>query len=88
MIALVIAFLDVFGRRFRDAGPIGRFLAANAYTVYLVHQTVLLFFHALLLRVPVPTALKLAVSACCAAVFSLGISAGLRALPFAKRVLG
>ncbi len=88
LIALNIAFLELFATRFKKPGQLQSVLAANAYTVYLVHQTVLLFANAALLPVPIPTVLKLLASAIFAVMMSLALSMGLRRLPRAKAVLG
>ena len=88
LIAAMIFLLHLFRTRFSQTGPLLGFMAANVYTVYIVHQTVLYAANIGLLSVPLPSIVKFFVAAAVTIPLSVLVSALLRRLPGAMRVLG
>ncbi len=88
MVAITIFLLKFFREKFNRTGTLANKMAASAYTVYIIHQTVLFGLNILFLPVAIPSFVKfLAVSLIGVPVCFL-LSFAIRKLPYAKRVLG
>jgi surface polysaccharide O-acyltransferase-like enzyme len=88
MVGVIVYLLYFFRERLSRAGSLAQSMAANVYTVYIIHQTILVALHIIMLRVQIPTILKfLTVSAIAVPVCFL-LSDLIRRIPYAKRVLG
>lgn len=88
LIAAMIFLLHLFRTYFNGGGRVLAFLAANVYTAYIVHQTILYGANIGLLTVELPSAVKFFVAAAIAIPLSFLVSALIRRLPGATRVLG
>ena len=87
-IAVLTFLLYFFRERFSGSSPLLRSMAASVYTVYIIHQTVLIAFHVLFLPVGIPTILKFLVVSLIAVPLCFGLAVLIRRIPYAKRVLG
>ena len=88
MVAIIVFLLYYFRERFNRAGPTARSMSANVYTVYIIHQTVLVALHILMLPVPIPTIGKFVIVSAIAVPVCFLLSGLVRRIPYAKRVLG
>lgn len=88
LIAALIFLLHLFRTRLNQTGPWLTFMAANVYTVYIVHQTVLYAVNLALLDVDLPSIVKFFVAAATTIPLSFLVSMLIRRLPSATRVLG
>lgn len=88
LMAAMIFLLHLFRTRFNQAGPRLRFMAANVYTVYIIHQTLLYAVNIGLLGVDLPSIVKFFVAAALTMPLAFLGSAFIRRLPGATRVLG
>ncbi len=87
-LAALTYLLHLFRTRFNQAGPRLRSAAANVYTVYIIHQTVVIALNVLFLEVNVPTILKLVIVAAIAIPVCFALAGLIRKIPYAQRVLG
>lgn len=87
-IAVLTFLLYTFRERFNQTGPRARFMAASVYTVYIVHQTVVIALNVLLLPVSIPTIVKFLVVSLIAVPVCFVLAGLIRKLPYADRVLG
>lgn len=88
LIGITLYLLYFFRERFNHANEVTKFLAGSAYTVYIIHQTILFVAQTLLLPIEIHTVLKFFISSVVTVVVSLLISIPLRRIPFANKVLG
>jgi len=88
LIGITLYLLYFFRERFNQSKEGTKFLAGNAFTVYIIHQTILFATQTLLLPIEIHTVLKFFISSVVTVVVSLLISIPLRRIPFANRVLG
>ncbi|MCE7990107.1 MAG: hypothetical protein DYG89_53865 [Caldilinea sp. CFX5] len=88
MVAALIFLVYLFRTRFNQAGPLLIFLAANVYTVYIIHQTILYGVNIGLLALPWPSIVKFFVAAVVTIPVCFLVSALIRRLPGATRILG
>jgi surface polysaccharide O-acyltransferase-like enzyme len=63
-------------------------MAGNVYTVYIIHLTLLWILNIIFLSVDIPTILKFFIVSLIAIPVSFALSALIRKIPYAKRVLG
>jgi fucose 4-O-acetylase-like acetyltransferase len=85
----VLTFLFwVFRERLDGSSALLRRLAGSVYTVYILHQTVLIAGNILLLPVAIPTILKFVVVSLVAVPACFGLADLVRRIPGARRVLG
>lgn len=84
---LIPALLWIFSRWFNDQGPVTGAMAADSYTVYIIHPLVLVSISVACVGILLPQEIKftLVLLLTIAAAFALGHL--IRALPGAKRVL-
>jgi membrane-bound acyltransferase YfiQ involved in biofilm formation len=87
-ISITVFLLYFFRERFNQAGPFMRAMAANVYTVYIIHQTVLITFNVLFLPVDIPTILKFPIVSLIVVPLCFSLATLIRKLPYADRVLG
>lgn len=88
MFAVIVFLLYYFRERFNQAGPLAKSMAANVFTVYIVHQTVLTALNILLLDVSIPTIVKFFIVGIIAVPVCFVLSSLIRRIPYTKRVLG
>jgi surface polysaccharide O-acyltransferase-like enzyme len=88
MVGIIVFLLYYFRERFNRAGPTARSMAANVYTVYIIHQTILVALHILMLSVPIPTIVKFVIVSAIAVPVCFLLSSLIRRIPYARRVLG
>jgi glucan biosynthesis protein C len=89
MIGIIVFLLLYFFReRFNRAGPLAKSMAANVYTVYIVHQTILIALNIAFLSVGIPTIVKFLLVGLLAVPICFVLSSLIRRIPYAKRVLG
>ena len=87
-IAVLTFLLYFFRERFSGSSPLLRSMAASVYTVYIIHQTVLIAFNVLFLPVGIPTILKFLIISLIVVPLCFGLAVLIRRIPYAKRVLG
>lgn len=88
MVAALIFLVHLFRTRLNQTGPILTFLAANVYTVYIIHQTILYGVNIGLLALPWPSIVKFFVAVALTVPLCFAVSALIRRLPGATRILG
>jgi glucan biosynthesis protein C len=88
LVAVVVFLLYFFRERLSKAGPLARSMAANVYTVYIIHQTILFLLHSLALTIDIPTVLKFVIVGLIAVPLCFVLSTLIRRIPYARRVLG
>jgi glucans biosynthesis protein C len=88
LIAVLTFLLYFFRERFSGSSPLLRSMAGSVYTVYIIHQTVLVAFNVLFLPVGIPTILKFLIVSLIVAPLCFGLAVLIRRIPYAKRVLG
>lgn len=88
LIAVVTFLLYFFRERLNGTSPLLRSMAASVYTIYIIHQTVLIALHVLFLPVDIPTILKFLVVSLIAVPLCFGLAVLIRRIPYAKQVLG
>jgi len=87
-LAVLTFLLYYFREHFSQAGPWGISMAANVYTVYIIHQTVLITMNILFLPVGIPTILKFVVVSLITVPLCFWLAGLVCMIPYAKRVLG
>ncbi len=87
-VAVPTFLLYFFRERLSRPSPLLRSMAASAYTVYIIHQTVLIAFNVLFLPVAIPTILKFLIVSLIVVPLCFWFAALIRRIPYAKRVLG
>lgn len=87
-VGIAIFMIYLFRERLNTTSKFTRFLAANAFSVYIIHQTVLYFLQALGLLVELPATLKFIIISLIAVPLCFFLSDLIRRIPCAKRVLG
>jgi surface polysaccharide O-acyltransferase-like enzyme len=88
MVGITVYLLYYFRERLNRTSPLARSMAANVYTVYIIHQTVLYLIQVPMLAVKVPTILKFVIVSLIAVPVCFVLSSLIRKIPYAKRVLG
>ncbi|MBV7339080.1 acyltransferase family protein [Chloroflexi bacterium TSY] len=88
MIAMLIVLLYLFRTCFNRSNPLLQMMAANAYTVYIIHATVLYAVNIGLLSVAWPSILKFFVAGAITVSVCFLLSILIRRLPGATKVLG
>lgn len=88
LMAAMIFLIHLFRTRFNQAGSWLSLFAANVYTVYIIHQTILYAVNIGLLGVDLPSIVKFFVAAVITIPVCFLLSALIRRLPMATRVLG
>ncbi len=88
MISIACWMLCTFNAKYNRTSNILQWLSGTAYTVYIVHQTVLIALHILLHDNPAASTLKFFIVAGIAISLCFGTSDVLRRIPWTRRVLG
>jgi surface polysaccharide O-acyltransferase-like enzyme len=88
LIAVLTFILYFFRERITQAGRMERALAASVYTVYIIHQTVVIAIDIFFVPLSMPPALKFALVAIIALPLCFGLGMLIRKIPGAQRVLG
>ncbi|MCD0445447.1 acyltransferase family protein [Glycomyces sp. A-F 0318] len=83
----ILLLLGVFQRWFNGSGPLGRFLSANAYAVYLLHAPIIVGVVAVLGPVELAPVLKFALGFAIAAPLSWLAAAAIRKVKAVRAVL-
>ncbi len=88
MVGIIIFLLYVFRERLNEAGPIAKSMAANVYTVYIIHQTILYALQISMFSVYIPTIVKFFIVPLIAVPLCFMLGSLIRMIPYTKRVLG
>ncbi len=89
LIGILIWLLYVFRERITYHGRLSKALAANVYTVYIIHQPILIALNVALLSIAIPTTVKFILASFLAVFLCFTLSHFIiRRIPYAKRVLG
>jgi glucans biosynthesis protein C len=88
LISSLIFLLYFFRERFNRSSPLLHSMAASVFTVYIIHQTVLITFNVLFLPVGIPTISKFFIVSLIVLPLCFGLAVLIRKIPYAKRVLG
>jgi glucan biosynthesis protein C len=84
---MVVGLLVLFRKRFNQQGALAKAMSAAAYTVYIIHQPVLIFLGLALSGIRLPHLLKFALVAPVAVALSFLPAHYIRKLPFARSIL-
>ncbi len=88
MIGIIVFLLYFFRERLNKTGLVTKSMAANVYTVYIIHQTIVIALHILMLSINIPTIMKFFIVSLIAVPLCFTLSTLIRRIPYAKRVLG
>ena len=88
LVGIIVFLLYFFRERLNQAGPMAKSMAANVYTVYIIHQTILYTLNILLLDINIPTIVKFFIAGLIAVPVCFVLSSLIRRIPYARRVLG
>jgi len=88
MVSIIIFLLYFFREKLNRASAITMGMAASAYTVYIIHQTVLYSLNVGFLSVEIPSYVKFFAVSLIGVALSFLFSIPIRRLPYAERVLG
>ena len=88
LVGMVVFLISFFRERVNKASKLTQFLAPNAYTVYIIHQTGLYILQAVGLRIDQPAILKFIIVSLIAIPLCFFLSDLIPRIPYAKRVLG
>jgi surface polysaccharide O-acyltransferase-like enzyme len=88
MVGITVFLLYFFRERLNQAGPMAKSMAANVYTVYIIHQPILIALNILMLPVGIPTILKFFIVSLITIPLCFLLSSLIRRIPYARRVLG
>lgn len=86
-VALIIALLHVFRKRFNRQTSVGKAMSASAYTVYIIHAPVIVLVALALRHLSLYLPLKLALAVLLAVPLCFALGNVIRKLPLAKRIL-
>jgi len=88
LIAVLTFLLYFFRERITQSGRLERELAASVYTVYIIHQTVVIAIDIFFVPLSMPPALKFLLVSLIALPLCFGLGMLIRKIPGAQRVLG
>jgi surface polysaccharide O-acyltransferase-like enzyme len=88
MVGIILFLLYFFRERLFKAGPTAKAMAANVYTVYIIHQTILIGLNLLFLSIQIPTIVKFVLVSSIVVPACFLLSALIRRIPYTRRVLG
>ncbi|WP_312887954.1 acyltransferase family protein [Nonomuraea rhodomycinica] len=86
-VGVIAGLVVIFRERFDRQGPLGGFLSAHAYTVYIVHPIVLVAVALAFRGLEAPAVVKFAVVAVLSLPLCWGLAYLVRSLPGARRIL-
>jgi surface polysaccharide O-acyltransferase-like enzyme len=84
---MVVILLVWFRKRFNTQGILAKAMSASAYTVYIIHQSVLIFLGLVLKSINLHLLIKFALVAPVAAVLCFFLANCIRKLPLARSIL-
>jgi len=87
-LSIIISLLYMFQKRYNKQGSLLRWMSPNFYTVYIMHQLVIVAVMIPFLRAAMPTALKFIFVALISVPACFVVSDLIRRIPYTKRVLG
>ncbi len=88
LIGIIVFLLYFFRERLNKTGPVAKSMAGNVYTVYIIHQTILIALNILMLSVNIPTIIKFFLVSLIVVPLCFLLSTLIRQIPYAKRILG
>jgi surface polysaccharide O-acyltransferase-like enzyme len=88
LIAVTTFMLYFFRERIAQAGPWARTLAASVYTVYIIHQTLVIAVDIFFVPISIPTILKFVFVSIISVPLCFGLAILIRKIPYTQRVLG
>jgi surface polysaccharide O-acyltransferase-like enzyme len=88
LIGMTLWLLSLFQTKFNVANSWIRSIAANVYTVYIIHQTILIALNIALLSAPIPTIVKFALTSLLTIFVAFVLSSLLRRFPMVRYVVG
>jgi glucans biosynthesis protein C len=88
LIAVLTFILYFFRERITQAGRLERALAASVYTVYIIHQTIVIAIDIFFIPLSIPPALKFISVAIIALPLCFGLAMLILKIPGTRRVLG
>jgi glucan biosynthesis protein C len=86
-VSMMVLLLVLFRDRFNRQGKLAREASAGSYTVYIVHTPIIVFFALAARSVQIYPLLKFALVAVVMAPACFVLSAGIKRLPLARRIL-
>jgi len=87
-LSIIISLLYIFQKRYNKQGSLLRWMSPNFYTVYIMHQLVIVAIMTPFLPTTMPTAVKFIFVALISVPACFVVSDRIRRIPYAKRVLG
>jgi len=87
-ISIIISLVYVFQKRYNGQGSLLRWMSPNFYTVYIMHQLVVVAIMIPFLSTAMPTAVKFVFVALISVPGCFVLSEAIRRIPCTKRVLG
>ena len=87
-IGVTVFLLYFFKEHLSKTNPLLTFMVGNVYTVYIIHLTLLWVLNIFFLRINIPTIAKFFIVSGITIPLSFALSALIRKIPYAKRVLG
>lgn len=88
LIAVLTFLLYIFRERFSQAGRFARNLSLSVYTVYILHQTIVIALDVLFISTTIPTILKFIFVSLISVPLCFGLGILIRKIPYTRRVLG
>jgi glucan biosynthesis protein C len=86
-VMIITTLLWLFSKRFNSQGPVMSAMAADSYTVYIIHPVVLVSLSLLFAGVALPQLAKFAIVLPLAICISFAVAQGIRAIPGITKVL-
>ncbi|MEU8322267.1 hypothetical protein AB0C33_28255 [Nonomuraea sp. NPDC048881] len=86
-VGMIVGLVVLFRERFAEQGPRGRFLAGNAYAVYVIHPLVLVAVAWAVRGLHAAAVVKFALVLAVSLPLCWGLAYAVRSLPGARRVL-
>jgi glucan biosynthesis protein C len=87
-IAVTTYLLFIFRERFNITNTLLRTMASSVYTVYIIHQSILIAINVLFLDLAIPTILKFIIAPLIVVPTCFLLAGIIRKIPYADRVLG
>ena len=86
-IMIMVGLLWLFSLRFNHQGPVTQAMAADTYTVYIIHPVILIILALALKSLMIPTLGKFVVVLALTICITFSVAHAIRALPGVKRIL-
>jgi len=88
LIAMLTFLLYFFREHLSQAGSLARTLAASVYTIYIIHQTIVMAVDIFFIPISIPTILKFVFVSIISVPLCFGLGVLIRKIPYTQRVLG